>query len=608
MADVPSIIDNSVKFADGWVDQAQALVNRIGQFAFAKLGGDDFSMWSGYFYQDLVKQYIDNIQKDIPARPNFSFPENVTPPVAPGISDFTAPDKVSISPFAGSAPSLDVGNAPSLVFPDKGFGAAPNFTAPTIGNGPDINLASFGNVPALDDIHIPSQPNLPTIDFTAVAPSGATLTPPSEVFSFNEQDYSSELLNLLRLKLQADLTNGGYGIETNDELKLWDRARDREMANANQSIDEIEREFSARRFSVPPGTFFGALEKSRQALQDASSTFNREVALKRADLYVQNRQFTIQQGSQLEGVLIQYHGSMMERLLNASKYLIDAAIASYNARVTAYNAMLDGYKTEAQVFESKLRANSLLLEQYRNTADVEKIRADVNMTRINQYKAGIEAHETLVNLYRTQVEAANVKANVEKLNLDAFRAQVEAYVSQVQAKSAEFNAFEAKVRGELGKAQIFDAQVRAYTGTVEAAKAKTEVESLVLKSEIEKARAELDKYNSQITQYRTTLETILQVEGLKERVYGADIQAYESRVRSQQAIGDLAVSSERVNIDGNSLSLQNNLGKAKLELEKASKQADLNLGAATAGVNVYSSMITAALNSINALAVQTKSE
>jgi hypothetical protein len=434
------------------------------------------------------------------------------------------------------------------------------------------------------------------------------LTPPSDVFSFNEQDYTSDMLNLLRLKLQADLTNGGYGIETDDELKLWDRAREREMANSNQSIDDIEREFSSRRFSVPPGTFFGALEKSRQALQDASSTFNREVALKRADLYVQNRQFTIQQGSQLEGVLIQYHGSRMERLLNASKYLIDAAIAAYNARVTAYNAMLDGYKTEAQVFESKIRANGLLLEQYRTTADVEKIRADVNMTRINQYKAGIEAYETLVNLYRAQIESANVKASVERLSLDAFRAQVEAYVAQVQAKSAEFNAFEAKVRGELGKAQIFDAQVRAYTGTVDASKAKTDAESLVLKSEIEKARAELDKYNSQITQYRTMLETKVQVEGLKERVYSADIQAYDSRVRSQQAIGDLAVSSERVNLENFTEVLSHNLNKAKLELEKAVKQADMNFGAASESVKIYTSMITAALNSINALAVQTKSE
>jgi hypothetical protein len=608
MADVPSIIDGSTKYAGDWVSSSQSLIDKMSSFADLRIDYPDGSTWDWYDYVDYVKEYIGKIREDAPDRPKFEFPDGVTPPDAPNISDFTAPDKVSIDPFGGKAQPLDIGDVPKLEFPNKGYDAPPEFTPPTIGDGPEIDINKFGPLPRLDEIRVPDMPRLPTIDFTAVAPSNSTLTPPSEVFSFNEQDYSSELLNLLRLKLQADLTNGGYGIETNDELKLWDRAREREMANANQSIDDIEREFSSRRFSVPPGTFFGALEKSRQALQDASSTFNREVALKRADLYVQNRQFTIQQGSQLEGALIQYHGSMMERLLNASKYLIDAAIASYNARVTAYNAMLDGYKTEAQVFESKLRANGLLLDQYRATAEVEKIRADVNMTRINQYKAGIEAYDTLVNLYRTQVEAANVKASVEKLKLDAFRAQVEAYISQVQAKSAEFNAFEAKARGELGKAQIFDAQVRSYAGTVEAAKAKTEAESLVLKSQIEKARADIEKYNSQITQYRTMLETKLQVEGLKERVYGADIQAYESRVRSQQAIGDLAVSSGRVNLESHTAVMANNINKSKLELEKAVKQADINFGAAQATVGVYSGLITAALNSINALAVQTKSE
>jgi hypothetical protein len=54
--------------------------------------------------------------------------------------------------------------------------------------------------------------------------------------------------------------------------------------------------------------------------------------------------------------------------------------------------------------------------------------------------------------------------------------------------------------------------------------------------------------------------------------------------------------------------LSHNLNKAKLELEKAVKQADMNFGAASESVKIYTSMITAALNSINALAVQTKSE
>lgn len=608
MADVSSIVDSSTNYAQDWVNTSQNLIDRMGAFAFKTVDPTDYSNWAGYAYTDVVKQYIDDISKDAPARPEFTSPDGIAPPTVPEFGEFTIPDGVSIDRFATSAPSISIGSAPDLVFPDKGFGAAPDFAAPIIGDGPDIDIASFGALPELDDITIPTAPNLPTLDFTAVAPSGATLTPPSEVFSFNEQDYSSDLLDLLALKLRTDLANGGYGIDTADELPLWDRAREREIANANQSTDEIERAFTARRFSTPPGAFFGALEKSQQALQDASSTFSREVALKRADLYVQNRQFTIQQGSQLEGMLVQYHGSRMERLLNASKYLIDAAIASYNARVTAYNAMLDEYKTEAQVFESKLRANGMLLEQYRTTADVEKIRADVNMTRINQYKAGIEAYNTLVNLYRAQVEAANVKAGVERLNLDAFRAQVEAYVSQVQAKTAEFNAFEAKVRGELGKAQVFDAQVRAYVGTVDAAKAKTEAESLVLKAEIEAARAELDKYNSRITEYKAKLDTMVQVEGLKERVYGTDVQAYDARVRSQEAIGGLAVSSLRANTDSFNSALSHNLSKAKLELEKVIKQADLNFGAAKSSVDIYVGMITAALNSINALAVQTKTE
>lgn len=607
MSDVTTIVNDSTTYADGWIEKSQALIDKMGDFAYKELEDPRVDR-AGYPGTDVVSEFLQHLLDDAPVRPEFAFPEDMPPPEAPEFEAFSSLSEVGIPAFTKAEPSLNVGTAPTLVFPDKGFGASPTFTPPTIGDGPDININSFGALPSLDAIIIPPAPNLPTIDFTAVAPANSDLAPPSERFSFNEQDYSSEMLDMLRLKLQSDLANGGYGIEVDDEMMLWDRAREREAANANQAVDEIERAFTSRRFSSPPGAFFGVLEKAQQSRQDASSTFSREVALKRADLYVQNRQFTIQQGSQLEGVLINYHGSKMERMLNASKYLIDSAIAAYNIRVTAYNAQLDGYKTDAQVFESRLRANGLMLEQYRTTADVEKIRADVNMTRINQYKAGIEAYNTLVNLYRAQVDAAQAKAGVERLNLDAFRAQVEAYVAQVSAKEAEFRAFESKVRGELGKAQIFDAQVRAYVGTVDATKARTEAESLVLKSEIEKAKAELDKYNSQITEYKATLDSLVQIEGLKERIYGSDIQAYSARIRSQESLGTLAINEFKANNDAYFSTLNYGLDKARYELERGAKQAELNFGAAKSSVDVYSSMITAALNSINALAVQTRAE
>src|SRR3990167_1890551 len=56
------------------------------------------------------------------------------------------------------------------------------------------------------------------------------LAPTSPVLNF--ADIDETLLDLVSAKLQADLTDGGYGIDANDEAALWQREGDREAQDA----------------------------------------------------------------------------------------------------------------------------------------------------------------------------------------------------------------------------------------------------------------------------------------------------------------------------------------------------------------------------------------
>jgi hypothetical protein len=602
-----SIITTMSDRSENWIGQAQDFLNKLSDIANIDFETIDLSYEQLTGYIASIGAYVDEIRALVPPHPTFNIPESEIAPTVPTIDPFDIPESVDIAPLDAVAPTLNIPDAPPFVLPDSNFDVIPEFVVTEIGNGPEIDINSFGPLPTLDTVVIPTAPNLPTVEFTATMPSVDTLLPPSETFSFNEEEYTSDLLDLLKLKLKNDLQNGGYGIETTDETLLWERAREREIANAEQAISELERQLSVRKFSRPQSSFFDNLEKISQIKEDAISTLGREIAIKRADQFVQNRQFIIQEGGKLENMLMTYHGAKMERLLNASKYLVDAAISAYNVRVLTFNAYLERYKTEAQVFEAKLRANTALLDQYRTAAEVERIRVSVNSARIDQYRAGIEAQTTLVNLYRAQAEVANVKASIEKLKFDAFQARINVYVAQVQAINTEFAAYDSAVRGELGKAQIYESQVRGYSASVDGKRAKIEAETAVLRAQIESAKSKIDIYNTEMMGYKTRLDALLGIETLKDRVYESDINLYSNRVNANKVMGDLTTAAVgEYNTNWRAL-LNYNLGKATAQIQKAQVLDGLKLDAGKAGANLYSEMIRGALSAMGGIALTTSS-
>jgi len=140
----------------------------------------------------------------------------------------------------------------------------------------------------------------------------------------NDPGYSSELLTQARNLLLSDIRDGGYGLDPRDETALWERAKDRESINAAAGIAEFQRAMAARGFSIPPGAMIAGTMKLQQDARAKNSSINREIALKRADLYVQNRQFAITTGLNTEQFLANWYAGFAEREISYIRLLIEA--------------------------------------------------------------------------------------------------------------------------------------------------------------------------------------------------------------------------------------------------------------------------------------------
>lgn len=590
MATADSIISSQQTYADEAVAQGDAIITRLNEIL------DE----ADYVIEALPEpQYVTRFTSSIltTTRPTLDVDTpTADKPVEPTIT-FTSPEEadVDVPSFSGAAPILNIPAVPSTVLPSAP--ATPVVADPDI---PSVPSYTMPTAPALVDPVLPTAPTINIPEYTSELPVDDLVTP-TNTFDWAEEAYSSALLDAVKAKLLSDIENGGYGIETADESAMWERMRERERQAGEAQIEEITRLQAARGFDFPPGDLLIAIQRAQAAVHEKISSAEREITIKRAELFVQNRQFSIEQSRQLEQLTMNYHAAVQERALNAQKAILDASIAVYNTLVARYNARLDAYKSHAQVFETRVRAELAKLEMYRTEMEGARVQTEVTRARVENYRAQIEAVNSIVGVYRTSMEAAQVRAQIERLRIDAFRAQVDAYAQQVQAKVAEFNMYDAQIKGQTSRMQAYETEVRAYTAQVDAAKARADIKIGMLRTEAEQATAKAGVYRAKIDAYATDLRA--QIERINALVskYTADQGAYKVDLDFINAEKELLSRLAKMEADERIANMGIAQKNAELRLMAWLKSREVKLGSADGQSKFLGSKVTAALGGLNAL-------
>lgn len=457
-----------------------------------------------------------------------------------------------VAPVLGTVSQVTIGNAPSLLAAEPILnlptvpssvlptapGAAPTLNTPVTPDAPAFVLPA---VPVFTNVAVPVAPALDSVQFTETLPFD-DLTAPTDTFAFAEKEYQSALLDALKAKLMYDLVNGGYGIETQDEAGLWERAREREMASMNAAIDDVSRQAAARGMMLPQGALNAAIQRAQQEALAKISSVSRDIAIKRADMYVENRKFTIQEVRQTEDMLIKMYGFMMERALNAAKALVELGIASFNAQLAKHNYRLERYKAAASVYEALIRGQLAKVEQYKAQVEGAKLSADIQRIHADVYRIQLDGVNAMVNIYRTEMEAAKIEAEIEQLRLMGFKTTVEAYTAQVGAKTAEFGMYEAGIKGEMAKVNVYESQVKSFAAKTDAFKTSVEAQDVMIRAQVTANSAKVDAYRADVARYTAELQAS------QQELHGV-VSKYEADVRKYSVTVDAQVRSSQQNIE-----------------------------------------------------------
>lgn len=548
----------------------------LGEIKAAKPARPDMSLSA---IQALINQ-IDAVA--VPAAPDLAGTQLVIPEL-----DASAP-AISLP----VAPSSDVGDAPT--------------NAPEVADVamPDAPIVALPVAPTFEELALPAPPSLSLGTFAAEAPENQ-LGPITARFEWVEPEYESQLRDPLVRKLLTDLVEGGYGIEEADEQRLWGRERDRQAQVAQAEIDEIRREAAGSGMPMPTGAMFAALDRARQKMSTALAGASRDIALKRADMYVENRRFTIEQVQRLEEQTIQLFNSIAERSLNYAKSVAEIGIAIYDAQVRSFQADLDAYKTEAQVFESNIRAELAKADVYKTQIEAAGLALGMQRTKAELYRTQLDGINTVVQVYRSRIEAANIAADLQKTKLEGFRARVQAYAESVRAQEARFHMYDAGVKGELAKLEVYKTQIDAYNKRIDSLDLQSKIVTRENDTKVQRYAAQLRAYDTQVGAVVNQLEAKLKHVRTNADVYGTDIAAYRALVDALNTAARVRnENQERVN-SWNKAVAENAIERSRLQVEAMRATVENSRDIGKWGSEFYAKAFAAAVSGINGITVTT---
>lgn len=516
---------------------------------------------------------------------------NVT--AAPTLDPVRTPGTFEIDPFTPSVANISIPEAPEMTAPLDGP-ARPVTGDVVLPDSPVLDKPLF---PSLADITIPTFefPTLPVWDATAPDFEG---TPVAAILQWSEPEYAVEIVDEVVLKLR-EIWAGGNGIPAAVEQAMWERAANREDLDVARAISAATIEHAARGFTMPDGMLTARIDAIRDEALVRKAALNREIAIKMAELQVQNVRWACEQAVAAENALFNIWNNMAQRQFEAAKIQLDSQLALYNSQVALFNAKMSAYGTEAQVYKTKLDAELSRIQVFKAQLDGELARGTLNEQKVKIYSEQVRALLTDVEIYKAEMQGASLQADVNKNLIDAYKADVQAYAERINADKVRFDAYESRVKGELGKAQILDAEARAYASYVSGQASVADVEVKIMQGDISKNELLIRKYLADLEADKARMQYQVSAVQANAEAHKANTQRYVAVVGAEESRLKLEITAKEAEMRVALALYDAEVKKYIADMEQLIRKAGVQLEAVKSAAQVGATLAAGAMAGIN---------
>lgn len=415
---------------------------------------------------------------------------------------------------------------------------------------PDTPASTLPTAPTARELILPTAPALIAVSFDGVIPTRLA-APPGATFNYSNAAYQSDLTDALKTQLLSLVNNARQtGLLPAIEDQIWNRARERTASQGKRLLAAVSRQTAAMGWNMPQGDEALALQRATDEAVKLDVTESRAIAIAQAELEQKNFQFSIQTAIGLEGQLINLHNAEQQRLFEAARYTIEAAIQLYGMEVAYFNANVSLYDTQARVYADRLRAQLNEVEIFKAQLEGQKLIGDMNAQDVALYQAKIGAIVSTYELYKAQLSGVKLHLEGDALKLQRFESTVRAFAEKVRAKSLENDIYKTQQDGEKIKVDLYSGLTQAFRSRMEGFKIETDAKVAKQDSDIKIAYDVPLKVAEQNTEI---FKSMIQAESEKLKALSSLFETrgrvYESQTKGQAARVDAEVQIQKNEID-----------------------------------------------------------
>lgn len=588
---------------------ASQLVNEGWQFFQGKSGElmSNVSSQLDGIAQPLLGMIPPSISFSLPPLADGTFIRPIAPdaPIVPSVDD-SVPGPPGLAPIVLDAMPVmpDEPDFSGMVYRAP---AAPNVSVPSRPADLDVTLDPV-TVPQAPAFVMPADPvlyalDLPTIPdlqipvFSGVRPT-MNLQAPTDGINWSYQTYDTTEINTIKGQLHA-MTINGLALPAAIEQAIFDRARGREDLLGEQQVQEATRALASRGLRQPAGLFARTLDRIRTTARIASSGASRDLAVEIAKENIEAIKFGLSQAILLESTLLQQHVAIQGLLLDAAKAAHAALVSIFEAQVTLHNAQWEGFKAEAQVYESTLRALATQVDILKARIDAEKVKGDINEGLVRAYGEKVRALSSLADMYRAQVEAAKAQGEINVQRLEQVRIRLQAYGIDVDAYGKQWDAFKTQTDAEATGIRYYEALGNVYGNRVQAVRAIGDIQNQRTQSQIAANGQTLDLFKTtlagigmRVQAQVANVDAATKVFSAETALFGTEGQVSAAESAAADRTASLQMDQARLHFDG---AVQN----AKIAADFGIKRAELAIEGSRGASQVWGQLAASVLSGVN---------
>lgn len=242
--------------------------------------------------------------------------------------------------------------------------------------------------------------------------AGAIDTLADQFANFIDQYFPNECgyLQAAQRWICDTIQNGGTGINPIVEQQIWARDRSRVLADARSQEAELIDGFAARRYPIPPGAAVGAVMKLRAEAAGKIAQASRDVAIKQAEIEIENTKFAVEKAIDLYSSAMGAAGDYIKSLVSSSGNMSQLLPSVTDSQSRLIGAAADYYRARIQVEDLRLKA-AMPNGEWRQQANVKNVDNEMQAMR-NRVDAAIEAAKAMAQQASAALNAMHASASM----------------------------------------------------------------------------------------------------------------------------------------------------------------------------------------------------